>query len=269
MIKCWICGEKANSEEHKFKASDIKRNYGKKFEAYYISETPKSIKSYKDKNLKFTKVICQNCNNNLTRPHDDAYDNFVKYCETNFNKLNDLKLIDFKEIYGDDWKDQKINLFRYFAKQAGCKIVTSDFPSNTEELANFIKGSEQIESLTLKFELKVFVKDIHEYFNKTHKYVHLFNGPTLYFGKNENELNFGGWLSYNWITTNWVYSKSISSKKRINFQKQYEKLYIKDVDNYQESFKNCKNPQSIITYIEYGKLNSQEKRIDHFKEMII
>ena len=37
MNKCWICGDIANSKEHKFKASDIKKALGKKFEAFFFN----------------------------------------------------------------------------------------------------------------------------------------------------------------------------------------------------------------------------------------
>lgn len=37
MDNCWICGKVADSEEHKFKASDIKKFHGKKIDAYFIS----------------------------------------------------------------------------------------------------------------------------------------------------------------------------------------------------------------------------------------
>lgn len=268
MRKCWICGENADSEEHKFKGSDLKRNYGKKFEAFYISGSTIPINSYKDKVLKFPKVICINCNNNRTRPHDDAYDLFIEYCQLNYDYLLNSKFLDFKKIYGDNWKEQKLNLYRYFAKHSGCKIKTSEFDTNIEDLADFVKGLDKIKSFVLMFELKIFVKHIHEYYNKTHKYVHLFNGPTTYFGKNKNELNFGGWISNNWITINWVYSKSIINSKQTDFENQYEELNIKDLDNYEKSFTECEDPESIITYIEYGKLDTLEKRAEHFKKII-
>ena len=268
MKKCWICGNIANSGEHKFKASDLKRTYGKKFDGYYIGEEEIEINSYKEKVLKFPKIICQNCNENRTRPHDDAYDIFIKYTQNNYDKLLNFKVLDFNDIYGNNWREMKIHLYRYFAKHAGCKIETFEFSKNTNDLAEFIKGDELIKSFTLKFELKILIKFIHEQFNKTNKYVHLFNGPTIYFGLNESELNFGGWLSNNWLTTNWIYSPTISNSKKIDFNNQYEELHIKDLENYQESFYKCKNVKSLICYIEYGSLNSLERRIEHFKEMI-
>ena len=63
--------------------------------------------------------------------------------------------------------------------------------------------------------LDYWIEQLHEYYNKTHKYVHLFNGPTTYFGENKNEISFGGWITYNWITINWVYSKSVNISKEV------------------------------------------------------
>jgi hypothetical protein len=92
MKNCWICGNVADSEEHKFKASDLKRFHGKKMDAYYVSGEAIKIDSYKDKVLKFPKVICINCNNTLTGPHDDAYDKFVDFCFRNSSEIKKAEL---------------------------------------------------------------------------------------------------------------------------------------------------------------------------------
>lgn len=79
-MKCWICqNNDANSEEHKFKASDIRRQFGKSFDAiYYDGENLHSFNSPKDKLIKFPKVICIDCNNNQTRNADIAYTEFFE-----------------------------------------------------------------------------------------------------------------------------------------------------------------------------------------------
>ena len=79
MAKCWICQiNEANSGEHKFKASDIKRNFGKRnLNILYINQEINEIEKFNDDKLKFEKLICISCNNNGTRPHDDAYDIFI------------------------------------------------------------------------------------------------------------------------------------------------------------------------------------------------
>lgn len=272
MKKCWICGNVANSEEHRFKASDIKRTYGKKFEGAYFDENNKmiDITNYKNKSLKFPKVICEECNTKKTKPHDNSYDLFIEYTDNNFKELLKTKQIDFRKVYGINWKVQKKSLYRYYAKHAGCKIETSDLEYNisTDELANFINGAENIDSFTIQFELKIFVKSLHEYANKLNKYTHLFNGPTIYFGEDKSNLSFGGWLSKNWMTTNWICSFKINDCKKMNFERPIEKLLIKNMDEYQESFLNCTNFNESITYIEYGKLKSIYDRVDHFKKMI-
>lgn len=77
MGNCWIGGQLANSKKHKCKASDIKRALGKKFEAYLFNgENVQSFTSYKNDLIQFPKVICVDCNNNKTRKHDEAYDEF-------------------------------------------------------------------------------------------------------------------------------------------------------------------------------------------------
>ncbi|MBK9271279.1 MAG: hypothetical protein IPM48_06750 [Saprospiraceae bacterium] len=76
--KCWLCGEIANSEEHKFKASILKRHFGKNYSknkhTYISGKEEKTIDSYKSKELKFPPIICEDCNNNKTRSADVSYD---------------------------------------------------------------------------------------------------------------------------------------------------------------------------------------------------
>ena len=60
MAKCWICQiNEANSGEHKFKASDIKRNFGKRnLNILYINQEINEIEKFNDDKLKFEKLIC-------------------------------------------------------------------------------------------------------------------------------------------------------------------------------------------------------------------
>lgn len=87
--KCWIRGNVADSEEHRIKASDLRRYLGKNFDAFYKSDEFifEGKASYKNKLLKFPKIICQNCNNNVTKDADVSYDEFIKYIGGNFNNL--------------------------------------------------------------------------------------------------------------------------------------------------------------------------------------
>ncbi len=249
---CWICGEPANSEEHKFKASDLKLTYGKKFECVYVSGEPIPVSSYKAKELKFPKVICEFCNVTRTRPHDNAYDKFTRYFHDNYEKLVGSEFIDFEAIYGEDWYEQKLNLYRYYAKHAGCKVRTSGFPHDLSDLSEFILGKENAEHLVLKFELKMAIQLIHYHYNQKQKYGHPFNGATVHFGEDINNLTFGGWLSFNWLTVNWVFSRDIIELRKTNFNNRHESLEIIDLDYYDWSAFELDSYDKMITYFDQG-----------------
>ncbi len=126
--KCWICNKNvANSGEHKIKAAEIRKLMGnKRFDGFYKGEENKliTIENSKDKNLKFPKVICDECNNNKTAQSDKAYTDFVSFITDNYDSLHAQRKIDFKEIYGENWSKRKIELYRYFAKH----FLMKEFP---------------------------------------------------------------------------------------------------------------------------------------------
>lgn len=266
MRKCWICWNDADSKEHKFKASDLKRIYGKKMDAFYIKDELTPIKSYKERILKFPEVICTYCNVTLTRPHDDAYDVFINYCIQNFEKLATDKEIDFKDIYGQNWIESKTNLYRYFAKHAGCKIVTGSLPYDVRELAEFILGKKYSDSFILSFQIKHIFKFLAEIFEREKmEFRHLLNGSVLHFGYSD-DLNFGGWLSNHWITTYWVSSNSLPDYKTIDFKKRKEPISYKNLDRYNENeFTDFKE---LVIHYEYLDLETFDKRLEHFESMI-
>lgn len=267
MSNCWICGDIADSKEHKFKASDLKRFYGKRFDCFYIQESAVHIESYKDRILKFPEVICTECNVTRTRNHDDAYDVFINYCHNNYDLLVKTNELNFENIFGENWIEQKRNLYRYFAKHAGCKIITSEYPQDLTDLSEFILGKKTTENLALRFELKMIIKLLHSFYNKERKFGHLFNAQTLYYGYYDN-LNLAGWLSNNWITTNWVFSKNINPIKKPDFTIKTEKLKIVGLDFYHKNFMKMETYDQMITHFEFGKLNTLKKRIEHYRDII-
>lgn len=274
MANCWICGEIADSEEHKFKASDLKRSLGKKMDAYYVSGDVIKLSSYKDKSLKFPKVICINCNNNLTRPHDDAYDKFVGFCFKNYKQILKLQKINFEKIYGIDWQVEKTNLYRYYAKHAGCKIVTSYRKSDLKNLAEFIKGNSEVVDFVIKFELKAGVQAIMNVFNSSHKYHHLYNSETTNW---DNSINpkFAGWLTNNYLTTNWVFGTRINTNSKNIFKSKYENILLTDQHffdiNEQEDdtdFSKIKFIDQYMVGFENGYNKTFELRVEFFENLI-
>lgn len=275
MDNCWICGKVADSEEHKFKASDIKKFHGKKIDAYYISGKVIKLNSYKDKSLKFPKVICVTCNNSLTRPHDDAYDKFVDFCHNNNKKILEFPVIDFQEIYGQYWEIEKSNLYRYYAKHAGCKIVTSNVKADLSNLSQFIKGDNEVSDFILRFEQKAGVRAIMNAFNMSNKYNHLFNSETSKWNNNISSM-FGGWLTNNFMTTNWVFGNEINSNSKNILKNRYEVIMISDshffeIDKEEESeeeFSRLKFIDQYIVGFENGYKKTIEEKIKFYENLI-
>lgn len=271
MNDCWICGDLANSKEHKFKASDIKRIHGKKFNALFVHENATQISSYKDRILKFPEIICEECNVKRTRPHDDAYDIFINYCIENYESLLASKELDFEIIFGKTWIENKRNLYRYFAKHAGCKIVTcktaKEYPQDLTTLSNFILGTSESPNFVVKFELKQVIKFLTDFKKKVEneKYGHLFIMPIFPFGYTNN-LNFGGWISNHWITTNWVFGNNISRQKTTKFDRKIESLEIIGFEFY--DFENLDRFVDVVKYSDIGNLNTTEKKLEHYQRMI-
>lgn len=273
-MNCWICGNFADSEEHKFKASDIKKAMGKKIEAHYICGNVIPISSYKDKNLKFPKVICTNCNNNLTRPHDDAYDKFVSFCFDNHEKVLKNQVINFEEIYGINWEEEKTNLYRYYAKHAGCKIATSNKKADLRNLAEFIKGNTEVLDFIIKFERKAGVMAIMTAFNMAGKYIHLYNSETTFWGEGDR-LNFGGWLTNGYTTTNWVFGNNINTNSKNILKEKYENIILTDqhffeIDEHEDDskFSRVKFIDQYIVGFENGYNKTSHLKSEYFKKLI-
>ena len=274
MADCWICGNIADSEEHKFKASDLKKSHGKKINGFYVSGDVIEINSYKDKVLKFPKVICINCNNNLTRPHDNAYDKFVNFCFENHEEILETRNINFENIYDKNWELEKANLYRYYAKHAGCKIVTTNTKADLKDLSEFIRGHSQVFDFILQFELKAGVKAIMNAFNLASKYNHLYNSETCKWDIHPFP-KFGGWLTNNYTTTNWVFGKNINTNSSKIFKTKNENILITDSHFFElneedenEEFSKVKFIDQYIVGFENGYNKSFDQKVNYFESLI-
>lgn len=266
-IICWICEVNiANSEEHKFKSSDIRSNYGKKFKRdviLYKENQEISLISYKDKNIKFPKLICTRCNNIDTQEADNAYSNFVNYIDDSFENTKRLGYVDYGKIY-PNWELEKDNLYRYIAKQAGCRISAFDQELLPKNLAKFILGKEKNSSLKLLFIQKEGIEILKRHVKKTdsNKFVHLANGSTILFKSSVLDC-FHGWISYNWLTIHW-FCGDLSESILLNDPKSpiekvvYQKFSIENKD------------ESIhpIDWIETYNISNDKDRLEFIRKTL-
>lgn len=138
---CWWCGSLADSQEHKFKRSDLARILGEDGLYWGGDNGGKSIRSIrKSPEVRFTRTMCQNCNNSRSQPFDLSYDVFSDYIASNMPRLWELDGLNMVEVYGTDWPARQIALGRYYAKHFGSLMVDSGVPAPLG-LIEFLDGA--------------------------------------------------------------------------------------------------------------------------------
>ena len=138
---CWICRGEANSAEHRIKKADLVRAYGKG--AFFGSSAPLHIRGTTvspvrgpgAKSLKYHTSLCAACNNSGTQPYDLAYDKFMEWVWSNETLVLQRRCIDFENVYGRNFEESQRNLFKYFVKSLGCRLVDAGEPVPGDLLA--------------------------------------------------------------------------------------------------------------------------------------
>lgn len=125
---CWICGQPADSGEHKFKASDIRRaiRLSQQQPAYLqvnAQATNKEIGSAKAAALQFSKSLCAYCNNTRTQPYDRAWERLSDYIRTDWRTIRQRRSVDLAVPFSGAIESGALDVHLFFVKLFGCKIV--------------------------------------------------------------------------------------------------------------------------------------------------
>lgn len=151
--RCWWCDDMATTEEHRIKASTLRRvaklddgtvtpgNVFKKSSDY--EATLHSLK--KGTQVRWRKNLCGNCNNSKSQPFDRAYDDFEAFLVEHIDVMSAWERLDWQTVYGSDWREKARNLARYFSKQLGCMLATYQLQVPAE-LVQFLNGADRCPS---------------------------------------------------------------------------------------------------------------------------
>jgi hypothetical protein len=128
---CWICGGPADSSEHSIKKSDVLRAYGSG--PYRGDTAPVHVKAGhvmpvqgpESRRIKYDRNLCHRCNTTGTQLFDRAYDQLLDWIHDHEPEVLRLRVIDFAEVFSAGWEISQRNLFKYFVKSLGCRIVSS------------------------------------------------------------------------------------------------------------------------------------------------
>lgn len=131
-LTCWMCGSEANSAEHRLKKADIVRAYGRG--PYSGAHRPMHVRTGKlteiqgpnSRTIKYAPILCQSCNTTSTQPYDTAYDQFIEWVFENESTVLRRRFIDFIDVFGADFSKNQLDLYKYFAKSFGCRLVEAD-----------------------------------------------------------------------------------------------------------------------------------------------
>jgi len=139
---CCLCGSTEKlTGEHKFKASILKEEFGKKklfLGDFGNAHPPRLAQSTKSKIFCFTSTLCASCNNTRTQPADIEFDIFHKKTMELLHQgsapgcvFNDVRYTYNSEPY--------LNIFRYFAKLLCCHLAEINAPRPIQ-VAQFAMG---------------------------------------------------------------------------------------------------------------------------------
>jgi hypothetical protein len=263
--KCWICGNIANSNEHKFKASRIKKMFGKQFAVPLIFKTEnkeREIQGPNSKLLKFTRNICVTCNNVRTQGHDQAFEKLISSIIQQYENIEDESPFRVSKFYNENWEWNYENLLKYFAKIIGCRLSENGFLDKTETLSRYIKGEIENTFILLTFEAKQGTKLLldatrNDEFSKTS-----FNGESCHYITEDFQEFFHGWTSVNWFTVHWVYSVDKTfDKQKIYSANNYVKLIPLNVQGRNENI----HP---LDWFEISHINTQSLRKEFILNLI-
>lgn len=149
---CWWCRARpANSAEHKYKATDLRRmaeldSRGK--------PEPRSL--YRDGStysgelrslargtaIQWSKSMCKDCNGGRDRHMDAAYDTFSTHVWTKQDELAKAATLDWGKLFGTDWQAEARNIARYYAKQVGCLFTQQSLPV-PDGIIRFMDGEDR------------------------------------------------------------------------------------------------------------------------------
>ena len=155
---CWWCGSRADSKEHKFKKSDLRRMWGD--DDYLLKGDTNTgqlrrVNGPNSQAVKFDAFLCARCNNQRSQRFDYAWDKFAQRAWDDMPRLWYRRYLDFEAIYGSNWAADTEDLARYIIKHVGCRMWDAGF-APPREFARFLDGTAPLHDTAL-----LLVKDVH------------------------------------------------------------------------------------------------------------
>lgn len=177
-ISCWICGDPADSREHKFLRSIIAQLYGSgrglkdNSGLGFVSRgKARLLQSPKSSYLKFAPSLCRYCNSTRTQSADECFRAFWLSVASHFDQALINGRIDIEgwcAVSHTVVLSLQLNAKRYLAKLFGCALSEENWTVPVD-LVSFVKGNPNNHKL--------------RFFLAVNEDVLLFPEPWRFFGK--------------------------------------------------------------------------------------
>lgn len=163
-MTCWICGNIADSREHRFKASDIRLHIGDISQSNPLYKTPegmssKIIGSPNAKSFKFGKTICRDCNNNKTQEHDKSWERLSEYFYEHCDMLTKKGYWRPKNVFSEQLRKSLVDTHLFFVKFFGCVAKEHQINIDYRVLAKNILHNKPNNSFHLVFGKTPFIDE--------------------------------------------------------------------------------------------------------------
>ncbi|WP_190007808.1 hypothetical protein [Streptomyces anulatus] len=189
--RCWWCGDLADSREHRYKKSDVVRNFEKDaWRAGVVrvkgnSKRQEYIQGASSAKLKFAKVLCARCNNEQSQAFDRSYDLFAEYLHAEEGAIVVAGGVRMGAIFGSNWREKTSDLLKYFVKHVCCRLAEDGvrIPDSVLDYLNGVRSD--LPHISMRMAINLSVRDLTVHLRDFHG-VH---GGSLWSGPHQVWLN--------------------------------------------------------------------------------
>lgn len=161
IVSCWICGDVADSREHRIKKTDLKESFGdfSQSKPIFISTDGKLNKpagSLKSDRLKFGKNICRLCNGTLTQPYDLAWGSLSNALANVIKSNPAVKTLKASKVFSLNARIEMLRVHLFFLKWLGCCISEEGYSFDQEAFSLCLRMQKPHPQLFISFGISTF-----------------------------------------------------------------------------------------------------------------
>jgi len=160
--RCWWCGKLADSKEHKYKKSEVKRQFGS---GSYSGDNAvvrvvggqqrlRPVQGPDSAQLKYPELLCSNCNSARSQNADLAYDAFSEYIAREERLLLRTACFRWSDIFPQNWRNGRDLVTAYWLKHIGCRLAEGGIQV-APELCAYLDAPGDLRPVPVRMHLEI------------------------------------------------------------------------------------------------------------------